>query len=366
MSELRVRSVALGKLTADPQNVRRHDDKNLDAIKRSLEKFGQRKPIVVARGNAGELVVVAGNGTLAAAAALGWESIGIVEVPADWTGDQIRAYAIADNRTAELADWDQVSLSSALVDLDAVGWDLRDLGFEPIQPPADADEEEQLPPVPTDPVTKLGDVWQVGSHRVLCGDSTDEDSRERLFAGQKAGAVITDPPYGIGASSWKRLGKGKVNERVSEWDNSKPSVAWLLNLAPVTAIWGGNYFTDELPATNDWLCWHKKNDGRTFSEFELAWTNFGKQCRLLSHHWSGEEKHHITMKPLPVMLWCLSFIAEDCLVFDPFAGSGSTLIAAAKTGRIGYGIELDPAYVDVIVKRLETETGLTAERVSHG
>lgn len=136
MTALRTRLVPLEKLMPDPANARKHDDRNLDAIRRSLSRFGQRKPIVCARSNDGQLIVIAGNGTLEAARSLGWTEITIVDVPSEWDADTARAYAIADNRTAELADWDQVQLSSALVDLDAIGWDIADLGFTPLQPPS--------------------------------------------------------------------------------------------------------------------------------------------------------------------------------------------------------------------------------------
>lgn len=132
---LQIKSVAIASLVNDPQNVREHDERNLDAIKSSLSTFGQRKPIVCARANDGRLVVVAGNGTLMAAKALGWTDIDTVEVPKDWDAEKIRAFGIADNRTAELANWNDVALASALVDLDAMGWNIADLGFEPLNPP---------------------------------------------------------------------------------------------------------------------------------------------------------------------------------------------------------------------------------------
>lgn len=133
-SPLKVVTVPLEKLKSDPQNVRKHDGRNLGAITRSLDAFGQRKPLVCARANDGSLVVIAGNGTLEAARLLGWSEISVVEVPADWDADKARAYAIADNRTAELAEWDKVALSSALLELDAVGWSMETVGFEPVNP----------------------------------------------------------------------------------------------------------------------------------------------------------------------------------------------------------------------------------------
>lgn len=132
---LKVQTVQIADLMPDPQNVRTHNTKNLDAIRKSLESFGQRKPIVVARGNAGQMIVIAGNGTLDAAKSLGWSSVSVVELPADWDADKARAYAIADNRTGELAEWNRIELANALVDLDAVGWDASVLGFESLHPP---------------------------------------------------------------------------------------------------------------------------------------------------------------------------------------------------------------------------------------
>ena len=349
--------ISIAELSLDPTNARKHSDKNLSAIAASLNKFGQRKPIVVHRG-----VVLAGNGTLEAAKSLGWTEIEVAEVPADWDDDTAKAYALADNRTAELAEWDESELAKQLLELVDADWNIEELGFDiPALADIEPGDEDEIPEPPVEPKTKLGDIYQLGRHRLMCGDSTDESTRNKLLVGVKLDAVVTDPPYGIGASNWKRLGKGKVNTNVSAWDNSKPPVAWLLDMAPISIIWGGNYFTNELPVTNDWLCWHKKNDDRTFSEFELAWTNLGKQCRILQHHWSGEEKQHITMKPQPVMIWCLGFLPDNANILDVFGGSGSTLIAAEQTNKTCYMMELDPKYCDVIVTRWENLTGLKAE-----
>ena len=136
---LQIKTVKLSTLTPDPQNARAHDERNLDAIKNSLLQFGQRKPLVVAKANDGSLVVIAGNGTLEAAKALGWQDIAIAEVPADWDAEKARAFALADNRSAELANWNDAVLSSTLLELDAVGWDIATLGFEAIEPPTGDD-----------------------------------------------------------------------------------------------------------------------------------------------------------------------------------------------------------------------------------
>lgn len=141
---LNIRTVAIDKLTPDPDNARKHSERNLKAIAGSLETFGQRKPIVATLDG----IVIAGNGTLAAAKSLGWTEIEVAYIPAGWTWEQSRAFALADNRTAELADWDADKLASQLIELDAVGWELDNVGFEKLQPPT-----EELPTPKRKPVT---------------------------------------------------------------------------------------------------------------------------------------------------------------------------------------------------------------------
>jgi hypothetical protein len=133
MTNLRIESIAIAQLQHDPQNARKHNHKNIEAIANSLKKFGQRKPIVVA----GENVVVAGNGQLEAARSLGWTEIQVARVPNEWSWEQVRAFALADNRTAEMAEWDSKVLVDQLVELDAVGWELSDFGFEELMPAGD-------------------------------------------------------------------------------------------------------------------------------------------------------------------------------------------------------------------------------------
>lgn len=131
MIDLRMETVKISSLVLDPTNARIHSQSNLDAICGSLKLFGQRKPLVITAGN----IVVAGNGTLEAAKSLGWDEIAIVRTPIDWTHEHIKAYALADNRTAELAEWDAEILKDQMLELDAVGWDVADFGFEPLNPP---------------------------------------------------------------------------------------------------------------------------------------------------------------------------------------------------------------------------------------
>ena len=197
----------------------------------------------------------------------------------------------------------------------------------------------------------MGKLKLKSKHRLMCGDSTVKENVDKLMNGEKADMVFTDPPYGISANK-QTLGSGKKNFiRGGDWDIKRPDMSIYLDMNIPTIIWGGNYFSDVLKPTNDWLCWHKKNDGLSFSEFELAWTNLGKNCRHLSHQWSGEKKDHPTQKPMPVMLWCLEFAGKLNKILDPFLGSGSTLIACEKTNRKCFGMELSEHYCSVIIQR---------------
>ena len=141
MNELRIETVNINSLTSDPANARKHDERNLKAIENSLQKFGQRKPICVTP----DSMVIAGNGTLAAAKNLGWTEIAIARTPVGWTWEQIRAFALADNRTAELAEWDDKVLADQLLELDANGWELEELGFGNLEPQSDQDDDNTSP-----------------------------------------------------------------------------------------------------------------------------------------------------------------------------------------------------------------------------
>ena len=193
-------------------------------------------------------------------------------------------------------------------------------------------------------------------HRVeTIGDCTLYlgDCRDILPTLGPVDAVVTDPPYGISANRMT-LGSGRKEfARGSDWDADRPDIAWIPTFARWFCIWGGNYFSDVLPPTNDILVWHKKNDGLSFSECEFAWTNAGKQSRIRSHHWAGEEKAHPTQKPLGVMEWSIAFFPDARTILDPFMGSGTTGVACALTDRAFIGIEREPSYFDIACRRIE-------------
>jgi hypothetical protein len=263
------------------------------------------------------------------------------------TEDQQKEFIIKDNVGFGEWDWDLIANEW---DTDLVQeWGLDLPVFDGVE--LDAVEDDFEAPeggIETDIV--LGDLIEIGEHRLFCGDSTDSDAVAKLMNGEKCN-LVTDPPYGIKANK-QTLGTGKKQfHRGEDWDNEIPDFFYVLSLIDKAIIWGGNYFADRLDANNDWLCWHKKNDGLSFSEFELAWSNVGKNCRLFSHHWGGEQKMHPTMKPIKVMEWCINFL-DSKPILDIFSGSGSTMVASHQLKRKCYGMELDPKYCQVIVDRM--------------
>lgn len=185
------------------------------------------------------------------------------------------------------------------------------------------------------------------------------DAREIVPMLPRHQLLLTDPPYGIGAASMT-MGRGQSDKpkrfRIESkpWDNERPDITYLIGIAGSSCIWGGNYFTDVLPPTNDWLVWHKKNDGRSFSECEFAWTDFGKQSRHFAWGWlhGGEDKVHKTQKPLALFRWCLSFAPDATTILDPFAGSCTTGVAAKLEGRKATLIELEERYCEIGANRL--------------
>jgi DNA modification methylase len=375
MTELKIETVAINSLTPDPANARKHDGKNLQAIENSLLKFGQRKPICVTP----DSIVVAGNGTLEAAKSLGWTEIVIARTPVGWSWEQIRAFALADNRTAELAEWDDKVLADQLLELDANGWELEELGFENLEPPHGQDDDDE--PLSFDDLpakSKLGDVWLLGDHRLMCGDATDLVTVNKLLNGKSVEMIYTDPPYGISHSGKGIQGQTSANDFGQILGDNDVSIAIdSFNLckslfANQTLIfWGANYFPSVLPNGHGWIVWDKQKEGNLFSGAELAFVNYGIKVNVFRHQWHGmikaseqsQKRVHPTQKPTALAKWCFENYGNPKSVLDLFGGSGSTLIACEETNRKSYLMELDPKYVDVIIKRWEDLTGKTAELI---
>lgn len=229
---------------------------------------------------------------------------------------------------------------------------------------------------------KLGDIWTLGKHRLMCGDSTDQDTVRRLMSDQKADIVMTDAPYGINVvgndgkvgADFGVAKKGKYAKIIADdtTDTAEESYKILSSICNRIIMWGGNYFIKFLPASDGWLIWDKRGQSgirNTFADGEMAWCSFHTPVRIYHQLWNGmirEGEHttrvHPTQKPVKMLSQVLKdFSKEGDIVVDVFGGSGSTLIACEGLNRICYMMELDPHYCDVIIQRWENCTGKKAE-----
>jgi DNA modification methylase len=385
---MKTETVAIDSISLDPANVRRHPDRNIQTIVASLKRFGQQKPIVVTK----EGIVIAGNGTLQAARHLGWKQIEIVRT--GLTGSDATAYAIADNRTAELAEWDDDALAQTLAALQIedeslaldTGFDAKDI--DALLAPEEVTEDE-VPEPPADPITKPGDLWLLGEHRLLCGDSTKAEDVARLMSSSKADMVLTDPPYGVAYVGKTKDALTVENDALDESSLSRLVTAAFDNAQSISR--NGAYWYATVPArplhilfADDWkrrgilrqiMVWAKDSMVLGHSEYHyqhepilFGWIPGERHLnkdRTRTTLWTYDRpkasREHPTMKPIE--LW--SQAVKDGsrageTIFDPFLGSGTTLIAAEQLGRKCYGMEISPAYCDVIVKRWETLTGKKA------
>lgn len=392
--QMKVESLPIEQLSNDPANARKHDDRNIEAIVASLRRFGQQKPIVVDMSG----VVRAGNGTLEAARRLGWETIDAVQT--SLSSSEATAYAIADNRTAELAEWDDDVLAAQLNGLvtddpdllDAAGFtedELAELIAEDDAGIADVTEDE-VPEPPADPTTKPGDLWLLGKHRMLCGDSTKPEDVERLMGGVKAEMMFTDPPYGVSYSGGMQFQKdGSVvtgnreklaNDGDAEIYGRFLPVAMQFVDGPCYLWFAGSEALPVYRAVDDCKCkvsalliWHKTNAtyGALNAQYKqrhepclyfkpkgstLRWVGPSDACTLWEFKRDGVNEFHPTQKPVALAANALKNHQAET-VLNCFCGSGSTLIAAEQLGRKCYGMEISPQYCDVIVKRWENLTG---------
>lgn len=362
---MHIETVPIGSLVFDPANARKHDDKNIQAIRSSLARFKQQKPIVVDADN----IVIAGNGTLEAAKSLGWDTITINRT--HLKGPEAIAFAIADNRTAELAEWEKETLGSHLQGLREDGWELEELGFnlEDLETLADLPnpsaegniDDDEVPEVKDENPFQVerGQIWKLGNHRLMCGDSTAKEDVDRLMDGEKADMVFTDPPYGMAAveNSGVLSKRYKPIEGDEDPDLAKRVFKIFSNIPGIW--WGANYYSSVLPDAPKWLVWDKNNGGSDQTDCELAWTNLKGVVRQFTQASEKSNRVHPTQKPVSLIEWAFD-LHDGNRVLDLFLGSGSTLIACEKTNRKCYGMEIDPHYCSVIINRWQEFTGKEA------
>lgn len=373
-------------------NSRTHSDAQVAQIAASIKEFGWTNPILVS----GDDTIIAGHGRLLAA-----RKLAMVEVPVivldHLSKAQQRALVIADNQLALNAGWDMDMLKAEIEDLKLDDFDIDLLGFdekfldgllEP-EPAAGLTDEDAVPEVPETPKTVLGDVWVLGNHRLMCGDSTSIDAIDKLLNGVAIDLVHTDPPYGISETASKRTSRetnslAKSNSHLPDFNDATTDAArGAFVLCEGLGIkrqvwWGANYYAHALPETANWFVWDKRVEEKqkdVNSDCELAWVKSKwSSVRIFRHLWKGlikesergQARVHPTQKPVALVEWVIDYYRDVKTVLDLFGGSGSTLIGCEKKGCDAFLMELEPYYCDVIIKRWQDFSGKLAVHAETG
>ena len=376
------------------ENNPRVNDSAVNDVVASIRQCENIDPIEVDENN----VILSGHTRLKALKALEYPEVQVLRI-IGLTDEQKRKYRILANKTAEKAEWDFEKLE---LELDGLDFDGFDFGFDVDLPSFEQDgqkevvEDDYNEEPPAEPKAKLGDLYQLGKNRLICGDSTDPAVIDRLMDGVKAKLLLTDPPYGIDVVKGNKVGGDKAFGKVGgggqtrfgkvggenivksktysaiigddTTDTARANYDVALTCTENQIIFGGNYFTDFLPPSRCWIVWDKQNTGN-FADAELAWTSFDKGVKLYHFLWNGlcregsrevegKTRVHPTQKPVGMLADILKdFSEENDSILDCFGGSGSTLIACEQLNRKCYMCELDTHYIDVIIDRWEKFTG---------
>ena len=386
------------------ENNPRHNEDAVDKVAESIREFGFLVPIVIDK----DYVIAAGHTRLLAA-----QELGLTEVPcvmaADLTEEQIKAFRLADNKTGEFASWDFAKLEIEMMELETFGmerfgFELSDGGANPTEMSDDNFDVE----VPEEPRAKVGDLYQLGNHRLICGDSTDPEVMDRLMDGEKADMVFTDPPYGVAIGSKNEMlntvqPSGRCTENIKGDTMTEEELYEMLKKAfinirehcaddacyYVTSPQGGSLglmmmmMKDAGLEVRHVLMWEKNcatfSLGRLDYDYQhepifYTWTkshhnyrNGGNRTTIWKYDKPRKCDLHPTMKPIPLVgNAILDGTLEGMIVLDAFGGSGTTMIAAEQTGRKAMLCELDPHYVDIIIDRWEQYTGEKAILLKSG
>jgi len=362
-----IKKVKITEVIANPNNPRLIKDEKFKKLVKSIQDFPDMlnvRPIVVNK----DMVVLGGNMRLKAIKEAGHTEVAVEIV--DWNEQQQKEFIVKDNVGYGEWDWDDLANNWDAQELTDWGLDIPNFEQEVLE----AEEDEfAVPDGGTETDIVLGDLFEIGEHRLLCGDSTDTNNLDKLLQGKKPELLLTDPPYGIDYGN--QLVKGdEFTEKTNkhgwrnfgnpEWDKSKPNSGVLQYLCQITEnqiIWGGNYFTDDLPPTMGWLIWDKGQRGFSLADGEMAWTSFNNALRIKEYaraKANREEKNHPTQKPVEIMSWCFEYADRHSknqvkLVLDAYLGSGTTMVTSHQLNRICYGMEFDPKYCQVIVDRMQ-------------
>jgi DNA modification methylase len=390
----RVERWGIDRLIPYARNARTHDDTQVAQIASSIREWGWTVPVLVDE----QGTIIAGHGRVLAARKLGYTEIPVM-VARGWSEAQRRAYVLADNKLAENAGWDTALLALEVNDLRGLGLDLALTGFSDVElsalsmaPRQGLTDPDDVPETPLNPVSMLGDVWLLGHHRLVCGDCTDAIIVNKALNGVSPHLMVTDPPYGVAYDpAWRKqinprsgnseLATGAVlNDDRADWRE-----AWALFPGDVAYVWHGALHAATVATSLDaagfairsQIIWDKTrlviSRGDYHWQHEPAWYAVRKGK---TGHWAGDRKQttvwgiphtksetgHGTQKPVECMKRPIeNNSSAGQAVYEPFSGSGTTLIAAEMTGRACHAIELNPAYVDVAIERWQAFTGIGAK-----
>ena len=357
---------------------------NITKVVNSIKEFGFQQPIVVDKKN----IIIVGHSRYEAGKELGLDKVPVII--ADLSPVKAKAYRIADNRINQDSEWDFSKLKLEFKDISKLDFNLDSLGFEKnelddliIDEVKGFTDDDAVPDKPKKPKSKLGEIYQLGHHRVMCGDATKEEDVNKLINNNNIDLLYTDPPYGInikGDRTARNTGLAP-NHKFKDFkddsiDYAITAIKIINNLKiPRQVWWGANYYCHFLPLSNNWFVWDKRVDDKmkdTQSDCEMAWVKSKwSSIRIFRHLWKGfnkdsernQQKVHPTQKPVALAKWSFDYFRDVKSVLDLFGGSGSTLIACEKTNRICCMMELDTHYCDVIIKRWEDYTGKSSKKI---
>lgn len=360
--------IKLYKIKSNPDNPRLIKDDKFHKLVKSIKEFPEMleiRPIVVND----ELIVLGGNMRLKACKEAGLKEVHIIKA-SELTVNKQREFIVKDNVGFGEWDWDLIANEWDAEQLDDWGLDLP-VDFNVVEEEAEEDDYVEPDNLKVDVV--LGDLIEIGEHRLLCGDSTDSDQVAKLMNGEKADMVFTDPPYGISIvdSKTNKVGAGNLakNQEYSAviGDDTTETAEDFYNTCVSLGmenfiIWGGNYFTEFLPFSKSWIIWDKRGDmnSNNFADGEMAWCSFHSRVRIYKQIWNGMiregesgKRVHPTQKPIKMLGEIIEDHIKGNIIVDGFLGSGSTMVAAHQLKRKCYGMELDPKYCQVIIDRMQ-------------
>ena len=398
MDNLKIEYVDINTLKEYEKNAKLHPQEQIEQIKKSIQEFNMIDPIGVWKDNS----IIEGNGRYKACMQLGIKEVPIIRLN-HLTDEERKAYTLAHNKLTMNSDFDLDILNDELDDI--LNIDMSDFGFDLDLEDEEEKEiiEDEVPELPEEPKAKLGDIYQLGNHRLMCGDSTKSEDVEKLMNGNKADMVFTDPPYGMNLDTdYSKLPENKEFEKqkgikggktykpvIGDNEDFKDDLVLTIfnnfDYCKEIFVWGGDYYPELLKdyKKGNYIVWDKKSnegmennnfDKTLSSNFELCWTKQKHKKDIVRVLWVSafgteqefdHKRHHPTQKPTKLSRWFIDkYSKENDLIVDIYGGSGSTLIACEQLNRRCYMMELDEHYVSVIIERYINFTGNDVYRLN--